>query len=385
MYLRTATILMSLQAALIVTTLKPALAADNVEKLRSALVKVPEAALSSTNPIPVVFLDVQAIRAAEGGALSDGALRRMTLAQPMRPLDSLMYGRGSTWSEKAGVAYDEISYFLAYGEPPARLSYWGLKDEKAVGDLMAVLKTRDFKDVPGRTDMLANGEPRRVNIRGRDPENPWIGPMGQTSFALELGDTVIQSSAPEDLDQITAAKRSVADNVAVTTALEGLEKSPATEKSSIVQAAVVTPLIGITVADPAKVLMADPGNPEAAKKTLEAEMDASTRGIPVYLGGIIADIQHQGGAALAVSLAYGDCTTAEKAAETMQNRWDEAMEKASPVAMRSHALPASDGTCAAVVTFGKTSTEDIRNPALREAMSRLMRRDFNLFQIGRPD
>ena len=357
-------------------------AADNISKLRTALGQVPETALTANDPMAVVFLDIAANAAAEGGALSDGALRRMILARPIRPLDTLAYGLGANWTQKAGIAFDNISYFAAYGEPPMRVSSWGLKDAAAVEGLFGTLRDMGFKGVSTGLKILANGDPRRVSITSRDPENPWIGPLGQSSFVAALDNAAIQSTGPDELEQVVAATRHVADNAFVKAALDGLARAPATERGGVVQAAVITPRFGISAADPADLLLSDPADVETIRAAIEASLAAGSEGLPIYLAGIIAEIQLDDGPALAISLGYADCETAEIAVAALKARWDAGMEKRRPAAMRGQTVAGRDGTCAAVATFARASEAQSPNPALNEFLNRYIRRDFNLLQIG---
>jgi hypothetical protein len=358
----------------------PVMAADNVAALRAALGQMPESVLATNDPMPIAYLDVEAMSRAENGALSESALRRVTIARSIRPMDTLMYG-GRNFTEKAGVAFEDVSYFAGYGQPPKRLSYWGLADPKAASMLFDALPARKFKPVQADPGMLANGEPRAVNFEIRDGENPWLGELGQSSYVITRGHAVVQASAPEDFKPITEMTRSVADNVAVEIALTGLETAPAAKDATIVQAMLVTPFFGLAAVDPSSVFIGEPADLEATRKKIEAMVAESAKGIPPYLTGIITDVQLSDRAALLVSLAYADCTSAETAVQTIQKRWHKAMSS-DTFDMTGQAVPTANGGCAAVVSFTIAAKG---NKALALAFARYMGRDFNFLQIGNPE
>lgn len=373
---------MTIAAGYLLLAALPAMAADRIVTLRTALRHIPEGALATTDPMPIAFLDVKAMSRAEKGALSEGALRRLSLGSPIRPLDSLMYGMGKAWTEKAGVPFEDISYFVGYSQPPVRLSYWGLADSNAATALLDALGTRNFKEVEATPRMLANGEPRKISLTTRDPDNPWLGALGQSSFVIARDDAVVQSSAPEDFKQILGMKRSVADSPAITIALEGLAEASDMADADIVQATVITPLFGLAAIDPSDFLMDDLANLEVTSRKIKARMAENAKGIPPYLAGIIVDVQQQTGPALAVSLAYSDCATAENAILAIQSRWNEAMNLGHLRGMTGQAVPTDNMTCAAVVSFAANTAV---NQPLLEAFGRYINRNFNFLQIGEPE
>ncbi len=219
-------------------------AARAAGNLEAALRTVPDSALATSDPMPIVFLDVRALSEAAGGALSDAALRRMAFHESIRPLNVLSYGGARTWTETAGIPFDDISYFAAFGQPPARVSYWGLATKAAADNLIGKLQDRTFRPVTTAPRILANGEPRAVSLRNRQPTNPWSGPMGEISAVLAIDRVVAQASAAADLENLTGVGRSAADHGAVATALAGMATADDRDPGAIVQAAVVTPLMG---------------------------------------------------------------------------------------------------------------------------------------------
>lgn len=263
-------------------------AAQAAGSLEAALRTVPVSVLTTSDPMPIVFMDVQALSKLTGGALSDAALRRMAFYESIRPLNALTYGGAQTWTEKAGIPFEEISYFAAFGQPPARVSYWGLPTKAAADTLIGKLRDRNFRPVSTAPGILANGEPRAINLKDRQPANPWSGLMGETSAVLAIDRIVAQASAAEDLEKLVSVGQSAADQAAVATSLAGLVAAYDSDPSAILQAVVVTPLMGITLMDPAAVLPATT-DMAAMRKAIDDQRDSD--GIPAYTGGIVADSQ----------------------------------------------------------------------------------------------
>jgi hypothetical protein len=373
---------MTIALAFLAASCAPVLAADNVDTLRTALSHIPEGALATADPMPIVYLDVKALSKAESGALSESGLRRLSLARLIRPLETLSHGMGKTWTEKAGVAFEDISYFAAFGRPPARVSYWGLADARAADALLDTLTTHGFKDIGAAPRMLANGEPRMISLTTRDPENPWLGVVGQSSFVFARQDTIVQASAPEDLKPIVALKRSVADNLAVAIVVEGVAGATATKDASVVQAMIITPLFGLETVDPSDLLFAERADLTAATEQIEARMEAGRKGIPAYLSGLVADVERKDGPAVVVSLAYADCAAANVAVSTIQTRWNMDMDLSRRIPVTGQAVATENGACAAVVSFALHA--DMDQP-LRDAFRRDGERGFNFLQIGSPE
>lgn len=344
--------------------------------LETALRHVPASALMTEDPMPVVFMDVGALSKTAGGPLSDAALRRMTFAQFIRPLGALTPDGGTTWTAKAGIDFDKISYFAAFGPETARVAYWGLPDANAATALLNILKTKSFKVVSQSPTILANGEPRAINLAQRAADNPWSGPMGQTSAVMPLDAAVAQASAPEDLSPLAALKTTLANDETLATAMRGLDAAGSETHGSIIQAAVVTPLIGMSAIDPAALV--DPGkNQTQQAEAIRKQVEQSFVGLPAYAGGIIADMSGDSGSEFAISLAYGDCEDARKAVTELEARWKEGMTSKASVAGKT--VEGAKAGCAAVVRFGtKTDTPD----AFAEFMRNYLQRGFNVLQIG---
>jgi len=360
----------------------PVWATDNIDMLRTALGHIPESTLATTDPMPIIYLDVQALLRAEDGALSEAGMRRLGLARMIRPLQSLKPGMSMAWTKKSGVAFEDIAYFAGFGQPPGNVSYWGFADASAANALFDALPALAFREVAKAPRILANGEPRMINFGIGDPQNPWLGQTGWSSFVFAADDALVQASAPDDLKPIIAMKRSAADNPAIKTALQGLSDASITKDTSIVQALVITPLFGLSAVDTSDQLPTDPQDLEAPKTKTETTLAGSINGIPAYLGGIMADVQRKEGPAPLVSLAYANCPTADIAVVALQARWKKAGDLSKLIDMTSQAVPAQNGSCAVVISFAAKPGVSQQQ---FEAYGNYLNRGFNLLQIGTAD
>lgn len=345
--------------------------------LRIVLQHVPQAIIVTEDPMPVVFMDVDALSKASGGALSDKALMRIRFAPQIRALEPLTINGGKTWGEKAGIAFDRISYFASFRlNEDESIDFWGLSNANAATKLLDTLKTKKFKEVSSSPLILANGEPAAINLAGRQPDNPWSGSLGKTSTVMAVDSLLARASAPQYLEQVAESKTSFADNKAFNVALEGLDNISIEARGTIVQAGVFTPLMGFAAADPEILLDANQDLTQLAKH-IEQQMQQPQSGVPAYSGGIFADLDAGGTPSLAISLAYGKCEDAERAISALQERWKEGMT--AQVSVKGKTVDVAKLGCAAVVNFSpKADGLD----ALTEFVSNYFQSGFNVLQIG---
>lgn len=359
-----------------------AVAQDNTQTLQQALKQMPQAVLSNTEAIQVSFMDVQAWLGLQNGAPTADAMRRLSIAQSIRPLESAGYGL-EQWSANAKVSFDEISYFAGFGQAPAAISYWGLKDKQALNTLLGNLKETGFAavqaDVPG---VLANGGPDQMDMSKANPKDPWRGMMGKASFVLPLDTALAQATSAAGMKALAQTSPSVADSDVVAATLTGLQKTLPAE-GRIVQAAVISHVMGLGAIDPAKVLSSATGDINVARKNLEAAAAAKARGIPPYFSGILADAQINKQPAVLISLSYADCAAARQAVDGIEAAWKESMAEAVAAEVAGKTVEAGK-LCAAVVTLTATQAGNAGNPILAQIMDRYMRRDLSLLQIGVP-
>lgn len=358
-----------------------AAAQDSTQSLQHALKQIPQGVLASPEAMQVFFMDVQAWRGLEKAGPSAEGMRRLAFAPFIRPLESIGFGLDQ-WSLNAKVSFDDVSYFAGFGQAPANISYWGLKDKQAVDKLVAGLKQGDFAavdgDVPG---LIANGAAGAMDMKKANQKDPWRGMMGKTSFALPLDTALIQASSAAGMKILAQPTPSVADSEVVAASVAGLREGVPAGRGHIVQAAVISPVIGLTAVDPAKVLLSSGGDIEIAKQNMKAAVDANSRGIPPYFSGIIADAQVDNVPAVVVSLSYADCATAKQAVDGIGAAWRESMAGAVQAKVSGRTVEAGK-LCAAVVSLTSPKAENAGNPILAQVMNRYMQREFTLLQIG---
>lgn len=359
-----------------------AAAQDSTQTLQQAFKQIPQLVLTAPDAMQVVFIDVQAWRGLEPAGPSDDGMRRLAMASWISPLEAIGYGL-EQWSTNAKVPFDELSYFAAFGRAPANITYWGLKDPQAVGRFVDRLKLADFAavDAGGVAGVLANGEAHKQDLKKSNPRDPWRGMMGKTSFVMPLGAALIQAPAPDGMKLLSQPTPSVADSEVVAASMAGLKQAVPADRGRIVQAALVSPVLGLSAVDPAKVLLSPRADADTAKHNFEAAAASSARGIPPYFGGLLADVQLDQAPAVVISLSYADCATASRAVDGIDAAWKQSMAGAVQAKFSGRTVEAGK-LCAAVVSLVSPTAENAGNPILSQVMSRYMRREFTLLQIG---
>ncbi|MBR8655296.1 hypothetical protein KDH83_18490 [Achromobacter sp. Marseille-Q0513] len=327
------------------------------------------------------FIDVQAWRALEPSGSTPDGMRRLALAQWIRPLQSVGYGLDQ-WSTNAKIPFDTLSYFAAFGQAPGDVTYWGLKDKQSAAKLAASLKQADFTEVGGGVPgLIANGEANKMDMTKASGRDPWRGDMGKASFVLPLDTALVQASAPSGMAALAKPAPSVADSGIVAAALNGLKVAVPAGGGRIVQAAIISPVLGLAAVDPVKVLSSAPGDTDSAARKLKALAESSGRGIPPYFAGIIADAQVNNAPSVVMSLSYADCAIAKQAVEGIGAAWKQDMAGVVTAEVSGRAVP-SDKLCAAVVSVTGAKAENAGNPIFSQVMNRYMQRDFSVLQIG---
>ncbi|MEN5159575.1 hypothetical protein [Achromobacter spanius] len=356
-------------------------AQDSTQTLQRALKQVPQVVLSAPEAIQISFLDVQAWRGLEKEGPTADAMRRLSIAQAITPLQSIGYGLDK-WSASAHVAFDELSYFAGFGQSPSNVAYWGLKDKQSAAEFVDRLKQADFKPVDGDVaGLLANGEPNKPDMTKATGQQPWRGTMGMPTFVLPLDSALVQAAAPSGMKVLSQTKPSVADSEIVAASVAGLKEAVPSDGGRIVQAAVISPVFGLQGVDPASVLMASPADLEGAKQKLQAAAASSNEGIPPYFGGILADVQVKDVPAVVISLSYSDCGVAQQAVDGVGAAWKKAMAATVQADVKGRTVQSGE-LCAAVVSLTAPKAENAGNPILSQIMNRYMRRDPSVLQIG---
>lgn len=361
---------------LLMTSNAPA-AAQHLDPLSDALHTLPETILSNPEPHQAVFVNIGALlelTARQGVKLTPRSMARLQISTMLRPIEALHYASPDDWKEKAGIGLEEIRYFTGFGEPPNTVTIWGLKDGAAADRLVEALPDRGFMPM-GIEGVLGNGEPHAADLARRDPTDPWRSQIGAATFVAAKDNVVVQSSAPESLPEVVSNTPSVGDNPVIAAAMAGLEGTIGDHL--IVQAMLISPVFGLEGFNPANLLTSQSQDFEALKNDLEA----ASKGIPPYLGGIISDA-HLDRPVVAISLTYTDCSTAETAADLIEQRWIETMPEVAQGTISSGTVPSSDGLCAATLTITDDSSDYTVNPIFDALFRAYMQRSFTVLQIG---
>src|SRR5690606_31246582 len=122
----------------------------------------------------------------------------------------------------------------------------------------------------------------------RNPADPWRSSVGAATFAAARDNAIIQAAMPEALPMMLADAPAAGGNPIVVAALGGLEAILGDDL--LVQAMLISPAFGLGSLD-AAALLTQGGDIDSIRQKLEAELEAGSRGIPPYFGGIIADSQ----------------------------------------------------------------------------------------------
>ncbi|SMQ61665.1 hypothetical protein SAMN06295905_0553 [Devosia lucknowensis] len=361
--------------ALMLTASAPALAA-NVDALREGLDHLPESVFVQEKGDVAYFADVD-VMSAQGESGPANSFVRLFAAADFTPLQSLASSEQSEWETKAGTTRDKVRYFTSFGVPPNTHTFWGLVDEASATELVSTLETIGFESA-GMPGVVGNGEPMQFNPQDRDPANPWRTRVGAAQFAAATGTNVVQAQTPQAAMTAASDQPRLGQNPIIATALAGLEQSAG--EAHVVQAVVISPLFGLAGLDPAAVLSPTADIAETRAK-IEAQMEALGKGIPAYMGGIVADIQTDKMGA-AIALAYPDCTVAQAAADAIAGRWSDMAPDTAQGEIETGTAEGVDGLCAAVVTVLIDESETVQNPAYAAVLNAHMRREASVLQIG---
>lgn len=347
--------------------------AEGAAPLREALGGLPEMVLSNPAPEQAFFVNIAAL-----DTLTPGQLNRAMLGAFLRPFEAALSTDAESWQEKSGMPLKDIRYFAGFGQAPYEVVLWGLQDEAAAQGLVTALGDRGFTPakLPG---VVGNGEPLADDLAMADPGDPWRSRVGAARFAAAKGDVVISATTPAAMPMLRADGPSAADNPVIGAALDGL--SQAVGDGVVVQAMVVSPVMGLVTLDPVDLLLPQAGNLAQVRERLAERVEAGRTGIPPWFGGILADAQLDGPAAI-LSLSYADCETAETAAQLMETRWQTLMPEPAQGVLTSGTHATNGGLCAATLTVASPGTDAASNPAFDVMLRMHMQRAFAVLNIG---
>lgn len=325
----------ALALALAVAT--PALAEDS--NLRAALSVLPGTVFTGVTPDVGRYIDLQALAEAHGGTLDREALSRALLGSGIRPAEALALGTPETFAGKSGIDSATLAFVAGIGQPPGAISVWGLADEEAATAAFSGLSAQGFAETP--SGMIANGEPGVMDLAGRDPADPWRGPMGQASVVALSGPTLLQAGDATVLEPLLADRPSALDTVAGKIIADALE----TQEGTVLQTAFLGPWHGLSSIDPA--ILAGK-SPDEARAALEQAAAAAAGGLPLWQGAALADLETAEGPALILAFAYADCPEAQAAADGAAELWRRMEDTGEDVAEASVAEAMPSG-CAAIL------------------------------------
>lgn len=369
-------------AAVLILTYGPAVA-QTLEPLQDALGKLPEQILTDPVPQQAYFVDIAALvglAEQQHGQITPQTFLRAPVGAMLPPVAALYSGDPEDWHDRAGIGLADVRYFTGFGSPPATLTVWGLADEAAALSLVETLTERDFQWVGGE-GIVGNGEPMVPDLAGADRSNPWRSPVGAATFAGVKDNSVIQASMPDALPAFLGdfGGASLDRNPMIKALIGGLEV--AIGDHEIVQAMLVSPAFGFGEIDPVAILGPDAGGIDAIHERFADQAAVAAHGIPPYLGGLIVDA-HADHPAVAISLAYPECETAERAASLMEERWTASMPTEAQGSMATVIEAHPDGYCAAVLAVTGDGTDKSLNPIFGRIFDMTQRREFTVLQIG---
>lgn len=354
--------------------------AQGLDPMRDALAKVPEIILSQSAPVQFNFVDIAALHtlaATQSGKLNAKLLMRAAIGGALPAYNALQMSGPDAWNEKSSIAIADVRYLAGFGDLPNTVSIWGLEGSNAAASLMAALDAGEF-DLVGEEGIHGNGTPMAMDISKRNPADPWRSSVGAATFAAARDNAIIQAAMPEALPMMLADAPAAGGNPIVVAALGGLEAILGDDL--LVQAMLISPAFGLGSLD-AAALLTQGGDIDSIRQKLEAELEAGSRGIPPYFGGIIADSQGEQPAVL-VSLTYADCETAGIAAQGMERSWRDLMPDSAQGELQSADVEAGDGLCAAILKIVGESGDGLSNPAFGGLFDAYLRRSFTVLQIG---
>ena len=358
----------------------PAALAASTDTLGDALSKFPQSVLMSSEPIQAYFVDMTLLQelGKKAGAEQGLAAERMDFAM-IDALKPLMMGGVETWTRNSGIDLAKLRYFAGMGVPPQTVSVWGLDSEATTKNLMGSLSEGEFEPV-GANGVIGNGEPMNVNITAREIGNPWRDEMGRATFLSRSGDALVQSSTPDAVAGFLQNDETAIDHPVVATLLGSLDA--VSDAGGVVQAMLISPAFGLQSVDPRSLNLSGSVNMDELRRQLKSAMEQAGTGIAPYFGGIIADLQEDQ-PALVMALAYPDCDMARAAAESVKQRWEDTMTESGPATVETSTFEGSDGLCAAVVAVARDSDQaGTTNPYAKAVFARIMRRQFDVLQIG---
>ena len=202
------------------------------------------------------------------------------------------------------------------------------------------LPSQGFK--PLGQDMLANGTPGDAVWQPTAEAIPWLGDPYRVAVIARRDNILLQTYGPDAMRAVRDGKENPDGVAPVTVIVDGLAQTLQKTPAQPVQLALWSPSAFSYGDDTMRARFAAEGGANSANP-------ASGETLPPYTAALIADVQADNTPLAAISLAYGDCDSAEKAAAVITQRW-RGWERAAPFKDITAAAEKTANGCAAVLT-----------------------------------
>ncbi|OWJ67816.1 hypothetical protein BWR60_07500 [Inquilinus limosus] len=378
--------------------------------LRAALSSMPATAFDLKPPFLASAINLSAARALglrdHDTQPADLLKRVLTPPENIGVLDAwIRRTDAGLLEDRLGVPLDRLAVLAGYNDLPNQTTLWIFDSDGTADAVFGGLPARGFSPLTG--GMLANGKPSEMDLKSAAPGDPWRGDLGRTSVVGREGRILLQAREP---DLIEAARQATpASNLAtvpfVNTVLTGAEAG-AGDGAEIIHALLAGPQIGAGRDFMPEMAMLKPNDLQAQVETLRRKMEdqaAQERatGLPPYPVALLADIEIPGKSrGILLAFPYPDCRTAETGATRFAARWRTAelatyghgttLADMTGADIATRTVPASDGSCAAVVTATNPVPADgasFENKPWTAVIGSIYRRDFGAaaMALGGPD
>jgi len=182
----------------------PAARAATGDALRAFLAFMP-ATEESVTKSEVSYFDLAVAASITGKRGLDGLMPMA--ARIDIPHFGEMLASAAAWKEKAGFVLEEVDAFASGGTPPDALHFVRLAPAVGLETLTAAWTARGFRETAsGGVSLWGRGEPRSLDLSKLDPDDPFGGHLGRSSFLLPDLPWIVESSGPEPLAKVKRAK-----------------------------------------------------------------------------------------------------------------------------------------------------------------------------------
>jgi len=268
----------------------PASRAATGDGLRAILALVP-AAPEPRDAGAVDYFDLAVAAAITGKRGLDGL---MPIARRVHiPYFGEMLASADAWKGKAGFALGDVDAVASAGPPPDSVRFFRLAPAVTLESLTPTWTANGFRETPSAAAPIwGRGAPRAFDVAKVDPDDPFGGTLGRSSFLLPELPILAESFGPEPLVKARRAKAegALAARADVAALLAALDR----DGGQLLQA--------MLLAEPAA-SMAKEGDQIAFSALLLADLDQGERTSTLIL------------------LAFGDCAAARAAKSAIEQGW----------------------------------------------------------------